>query len=64
MPEKKERVIGEILPEKGLWTVESFAAYLKMSPADVQQKLTDAGVKVISFSSRYRAKFFRLEDLR
>jgi len=59
----KEKLQKEILPAQGFWTVESLSLYLGISSSGVQQKLTDLGVKVISFSSRYSHKIFRLEDL-
>jgi hypothetical protein len=53
----------EILPTKGMWTVESLAKYLELPPTIVQQKLSDFGIKVLSFSTRYKHKLVRLEDL-
>jgi hypothetical protein len=53
----------EILPTQGMWTVESLANYLELPPVVVQQKLSDFGIKVLSFSTRYKHKLFRLEDL-
>jgi len=53
-----------ILPESGIWTVEAFAKWLGVGAREVQQKLSDEGVQVISFSSRYRHRIFRLEDLK
>lgn len=53
----------EILPASGIWTVESLADYLELPPQVVQQKLSDCGIKVLSFSSRYKHKLVRLEDL-
>lgn len=53
----------EILPAQGIWTVESLANYLELPPPAVQQKLSDNGVKVLSFSSRYKHKLIRLENL-
>lgn len=55
--------IKEILPAQGLWTVESLAHYLELPPQVVQQKLSDFGIKVLSFSSRYKHKLIHLEDL-
>jgi hypothetical protein len=54
----------DILPSTGIWTVEGLADYLGLDAGTVQQRLTDLGVEVISFSTRYRKKIFRLEDLR
>lgn len=54
----------DILPSTGIWTIEGLADYLGMEAGAVQQKLANLGVKVISFSTRYRKKIFRLEDLR
>ena len=59
----KEKQIKEILPGQGIWTVESLANYLELPPQAVQQKLSDNGIKVLSFSSRYKHKLVRLEDL-
>jgi hypothetical protein len=56
--------IKDILPTQGIWTVESLANYLELAPGVVQQKLSDYGIKVLSFSARYKHKLFRLEDLR
>jgi RNase P/RNase MRP subunit p30 len=53
----------ELLPEKGIWSVESLARYLGLPSSRVMQVLSDNGVKVIGFSSRYKHKLFRLEDL-
>ena len=53
----------EILPSQGIWSVEDLAIYLGLPPAIVQQRLTDAGIKTVHFSSRYKHKLFRLEDL-
>jgi hypothetical protein len=58
---KKPRAI---LPADGIWTVEDLARWLGMASTLVQQKLSDNGVKVLSFSSRYKHKLIRLEDLR
>ena len=59
-----EKKTQDILPSTGIWTIEAFADYLGMDANTVQQKLTDLGVGVISFSTRYRKKIFRLEDLK
>lgn len=53
----------EILPTQGMWTVESLANYLELPPQTVQQKLSDFGIKVLTFSTRYKHKLVRLEDL-
>jgi len=53
----------EILPAQGIWTIEGLAKYLELPPQAVQQKLSDNGVRVLSFSSRYKHKLVRLEDL-
>jgi hypothetical protein len=58
-----EKLQKEILPSQGFWTVESLALYLGLPASGVQQKLTDLGVKVVIFSSRYSHRIFRLEDL-
>jgi hypothetical protein len=62
MGEEREQ-LKEILPAQGIWTVEGLANYLELSPQIVQQKLSDHGIKVLSFSSRYKHKLLRLEDL-
>jgi len=59
-----EKKTQDILPSTGVWTVEGLADYLGMDAGTVQQKLTDLGVGVISFSTRYRKKMFRLEELK
>ena len=59
-----EKEFKEVLPAEGIWTVEDLASYLGLPPATVQQRLSDVGVGVIAFSSRYKHKFFRLEDLK
>ena len=55
--------IKEILPASGIWTVESLADYLELPSQVVQQKLSDYGIKVLSFSNRYKHKLVWLEDL-
>ncbi len=62
MSEAKE--LKAPLPSEGIWTVEDLAGYLGLPPTGVMQHLTEMGVKVLSFSSRYKHKLFRLEDLR
>ncbi len=57
-----EKRINEILPAKGVWTVEGLADYLGLPPATVQQKLSDLGIGVLA--SRYKHKLFRIEDLK
>jgi hypothetical protein len=61
--EKEHEQAKEILPTQGMWTIEGLANYLELAPEIVQQKLSDFGVKVLSFSTRYKHKLFRLEDL-
>ncbi len=56
--------IKEILPNSGIWSLEDMAKYLGMRPDDLQQKLTDNGIKVLHLGIRYRARLVRLEDLR
>jgi hypothetical protein len=59
-----DKRIIEILPSKGVWSVEGLANFLGLPPAIVQQKLSDLGIGVVAFSSRYKHKLFRIEDLR
>ncbi len=54
----------QILPAQGISTVEDLAGYLGLPPAIVQQRLTDLGIGVVAFSSRYKHKLVRLEDLK
>ena len=61
--EKEQKLIKEILPTQGMWTIESLANYLELPPGTVQQKLSDFGIKVLSFSTRFKHKLVRLEDL-
>lgn len=62
--QKSVRQVQDILPSSGIWTVEGLAVYLELPSHEVMQKLSDMGIKVISFTNRYRKKLFRLEDLR
>jgi hypothetical protein len=62
--ENERKGVRDILPSTGIWSVEDLALYLGLPSATVQDKLSNEGVKVISFSSRYKHKLFRLEDLR
>ena len=59
----EDKKLREILPAQGIWTVEDLAGYLGVTSATVQQKLSDAGITVLSFSPRYKHRLFRLEDL-
>jgi len=61
---EKENIVREILPAEGIWTVEDMAKYFNTDSADLMQKLTDAGVKVLNLGSRYKMKLVRMEDLR
>ncbi len=56
--------IKDILPATGVWTIEDFSRWLGVKTNVVQQKLSDLGVPIISFSRLYRYKIFRLEDLK
>lgn len=56
--------IKEILPNSGIWSLDDMAKYLGMRPDDLQQKLTDNGIKVLHLGTRYKARLVRLEDLR
>ena len=58
---KKSRAI---LPANGIWTVEDLANWLGIDGNHCQQALSNRGIKVITFSSRYKHKLFRLEDLK
>ena len=58
-----ENKFREILPAEGVWTVEDFADYLGLSPGIVQQRLSDLGIAVLTFSTKYKHKLVRLEDL-
>ena len=65
MEEKESRTkVQGILPATGIWTVEGLAKYLGIQSGAVQDKLTEMGVPVKSFTIRYRHKIFFLEDLR
>jgi hypothetical protein len=59
-----EKKFREILPLGGVWTIEDLANYLELPPSTVQQRLSDLGISVIAFSSRYKHKLIRLEDLK
>lgn len=52
-----------ILPDKGIWTLEDMAAYLKMDAAELQQRLTDKEIKVLALSNRYKHKLISLESI-
>jgi hypothetical protein len=62
--EKPIKQMREILPDKGIWTIEDFATYLNMNPADVQQNLSNIGVKTFHFGKKYKHRVFKLEDLK
>lgn len=61
---EKKRQMREILPDRGIWTVQDLATYLDQPASTVQQKLSDLGINVLNFSRLYRQKLFRLEELR
>jgi hypothetical protein len=61
--EEKKKQTRSILPDRGWWDVESLAQYLNLNPSAVMQKLSDLGVKTLSFSRLYKHKLFKLEDL-
>ena len=62
--EKPTRQMREILPDKGIWTIEDFATYLGMKPSDVQDTLSEIGVKTYRFGREYKRRVFKLEDLK
>lgn len=53
--------IRNILPDKGIWTLEDMASYLNIDGAELQQRLTDKGIKVLAISNRYKHKLVSLE---
>ena len=53
-----------ILSGEGIWSVEDLANYLGLPSPKVMQILSNQGIKVVSFSSRYKHKLFRLEELK
>lgn len=55
--------IRNILPDKGIWTLEDMAAYLKMDAAELQQRLTDKGIRALALSNRYKHKLVSLESI-
>ena len=55
--------IRNILPDKGIWTLEDMAAYLKMDAAELQQRLTDKGIRALALSNRYKHKLISLESI-
>ena len=61
--EDEQKQTRDILPSQGIWSVEDLALYLGLPSATVQDKLSNAGVRVISFSSRYKHKLFNMGHL-
>jgi len=61
---EKEKQMREILPDRGIWTVEDLAIYLGLPASTVQQKLSDLGINILNFSRMYKQRLFRLEELR
>jgi len=62
MEDKKQA--RDILPDRGIWTVEDLSRYLGIPPDALQQKLSELGIKTLSLSRLYRHKLIRLEDLK
>jgi len=62
--EETKRVMRDVLPYEGVWTVQDLANYLGMPARKVMQSLSDMKVPIVSFSRMYRNKLFRLEDLK
>ena len=61
---KKEKLIRDILPASGVWTVEDLARYLGRSSGIIMQNLSDSGIMVLPMGKLYRHKIIRLEDLK
>jgi len=59
----EENGMRNILPDKGIWTLEDMATYLGYDAAELQQKLTDNGIKVLAISNRYKHKLISLESI-
>ena len=51
------------IPEDAIWTLDDLASYMNMNPSELQQKLTDKGVRVFSAGKNYRRKLIRLRDI-
>jgi len=62
--EETKKVMRDVLPYEGVWTVQDLANYLGMPARKVMQSLSDMKVPIVSFSRMYRNKLFRLEDLK
>ena len=62
--EKQEKQMREILPDRGIWTIADLAIYLGMAPSQVQEKLSEIGVKTYHFGREYKRRLFKLEDLK
>lgn len=62
--DKIEKQMRDILPDRGVWTISDFAIYLGMKASDVQEHLSEIGVKTIHFGREYKRRIFRLEDLK
>lgn len=52
-----------ILPKEGIWTVQDLSEYLNMDPSQLQQKLTDYGIKTMILSNRFKHRLVKLEDI-
>lgn len=61
---KKEKILKDVLPYEGIWTVQDLADYLGLPANSVMEKLSNLEIPILSFSRMYRHKLFRLEDLR
>jgi len=59
-----EKQARDILPDRGIWTVEDLSKYLGISPDILQQRLSELGIKTLSISRSYKHKLIRLEDLK
>ncbi len=62
--ETPKKILKDVLPYEGVWTVQDLADYLGLPANTVIEKLSNLGVPIFSFSRMYRHKLFRLEDLK
>jgi len=52
-----------ILPISGIWTVEGLAEYLEMDANQLQDRLSEYGIKTMVLSNRHKHKLIKLEDV-
>lgn len=59
----KQPVTLKVIPVTGMVTIENLADFLEIAPAQLQQALSDNGVKTLALNNRFNKRLVSLADI-